>query len=266
MALRRAVAVAVLITASVLSGCAQQPQGANTDPDQIDSLEPPTQGACRTLTLADVDESANATVTVDCTEKHNAETYAVGDLPEEFDDSEYVDADLSAFAYQTCTTAFAEHLGADESTALRTVMSWAWFRPSEKAWDDGARWYRCDVLGAETETGYRPLPSGTEGLLTGRPDDRWMTCASGASVAQSVKVPCSAPHDWRAVTTIKLGATSDEYPGDEVVESRTRAYCQTSVRAWLNYPSAFDFGFSYFHQAEWEAGNRRSVCWAQTEE
>ena len=30
---------------------------------------------------------------------------------------------------------------------MRTVLSWAWFRPSEEAWDQGARWYRCDVVG-----------------------------------------------------------------------------------------------------------------------
>ena len=32
-----------------------------------------------------------------------------------------------------------------------------------------------------------------------------------------------------------------------------------------SYPVDYDFGYTWFHEAEWEAGNRRSVCWAKTE-
>ena len=31
-------------------------------------------------------------------------------------------------------------------------------------------------------------------------------------MAQGEKVPCSAKHDWRAVTTVKIGQPEDEYP------------------------------------------------------
>ena len=79
-------------------------------------------------------------------------------------------------------------------------------------------------------------------------------------------MPCSEPHDWRAVTTIKLGEPDDPYPGDRLVEVRTRDYCSESVSAWMNYPAKFEYGFTWFHEAEWEAGNRRSVCWARTSE
>lgn len=266
MGLRRAAAAALAAGALALSACSQQPQGAHTDPDQVDATDPPAPGVCRVLTPEDVEQRANATETVPCAEKHTAETIDVGELPDEFDDSEYVSQELSSFAYKTCQAAFTEHLGADESSALRTLLSWAWFRPSESAWDRGARWYRCDLLGGVADTGYRALPTTTDGLLAGRPDDRWMACAAGPSVAQGAKVACSTPHDWRAVTTIKLGEPGDAYPGDEVVASRTRSYCQKSVSAWLNYPARFDFNYTHFHEAEWEAGNRRSVCWAQTAE
>ena len=40
------------------------------------------------------------------------------------------------------------------------------------AWDAGARWYRCDVIGGGDQTrGYVDLPTETKGLLLGRPDD-----------------------------------------------------------------------------------------------
>ena len=64
---------------------------------------------------------------------------------------------------------------------MRTVVSWAWFRPSKKAWDKGARWYRCDVVGGGEESQqFVALPESAKGLLLGRPKDRWMVCATGA--------------------------------------------------------------------------------------
>ena len=100
---------------------------------------------------------------------------------------------------------------------------------------------------------------------TCRRHDLWLVCARGASVAQGEKVPCSEPHTWRAVTTIKVGRDEDPYPGERLVEVRTRDFCSDSVGAWLGYPVDYDFGYTYFHEAEWKAGNRRSICWAKTE-
>ena len=77
-------------------------------------------------------------------------------------------------------------------------------------------------------------------------------------------MPCSEPHTWRAVTTIKLGDEGDPYPGDRLVEVTTRDFCSESVGRWLGYPADYDFGYTWFHEAEWQAGNRRSVCWAKT--
>lgn len=258
---------AALVATLVATGCGSEPQGENVDPDLVDSTEIPEVGACRLLTPADVEQPANATRTVDCGDKHTAETFATGALPDEFDDVAYDDEEVGEFAYRTCSKKFAEFLGADESLVLRTIVSWAWFRPSETAWGDGARWYRCDAIGGTASSEeYRPLPETAEGLLVGRPDDRWLVCAVGDSVAAGEKVPCAQDHDWRAATTIKLGEAGDKYPGDEVVASRTKAFCATSIKAWLNYPASFEYAYTHFHEAEWEAGNRRSVCWAKTRE
>ena len=77
-------------------------------------------------------------------------------------------------------------------------------------------------------------------------------------------VPCSMRHDWRAVTTIKLGESDDAYPGDASVRSKTRSYCSESVDAWLGYPASYGYGYTWFGAREWAADNRRSVCWART--
>ncbi len=267
MSHRRAFAVLVAAMAILAAGCASEPQGENVDPALVDSTEPPEVGTCRMLTPPDVEQPANATRVIDCTEKHTAQTFHVGELPAKFDDAAYDDAAVGEHAYAACSKEFAKFLGADESLVLRTIVSWAWFRPSESAWDEGARWFRCDVVGgtATSET-YRPLPETAEGLLLGRPDDRWLVCAAGPVFEQAEKLPCAQEHDWRAVSAIKVGEPEDEYPGDDVVASRTDAFCRSAVQAWLNYPASFEFAYTYFHEAEWHGGNRRSVCWAKTSE
>jgi hypothetical protein len=257
----RRLLVPLVAAALGLTGCFGRSGGS--DPS-ADSTAAPDVGVCRRLTPSDVAQASNASATVPCAEKHTAETFAVGALPGRFASSSYDDPELAAYAYRTCSDEFISFTGADESLAMRTILSWAWFRPSRAAWDAGARWYRCDVIGGGDQMPqYVDLPTQTKGLLLGRPADQWMVCARGATVSGAVKVPCSDEHDWRAVTTIVVGEPGDSYPGDRVVLSRTRDFCSKSVGAFLDYPVDYDFGYSWFHQAEWEAGNRRSVCWAR---
>ncbi len=265
--MRARVVLTSLLAATVLAlGACGDDDDGDVDSDQVDSVEAPQQGACRTLTPEDVALPSNATKVVDCAEPHTAETFAVGDLPADFAEAEYDAQGLGAFAYQTCSAKFQEFLGADESTVMRTIVSWAWFRPSEKAWDEGARWYRCDVIGGGEESEkYAALPPTAAGLLAEQPtDDAWMVCVNGRSVQGAPKISCAQKHNWRAVTTIKVGDPEDPYPGDQVVEVTTRDYCSRSVGAWLGYPPEYDYGYTWFHEGEWQAGNRRSVCWAAT--
>jgi putative regulator of septum formation len=258
---RLAVLALMALLSISLSGCGD----GNAAPAA--EKKAPKLGACRVLAPEDVAKRANSSAVVACSEKHTAETYAVGDLPKKYDDADYDDKSLGAWAYNTCSDGFKDFLGADESLVMRTVVSWAWFRPTQAAWDSGARWYRCDVVGGgEQSRKYVDLPQSAKGLLLGRPKDTWMVCADGNTVSGSVKLPCTEPHNWRAVTTISLGNAGDPYPGDRVSEVKTRDFCSKSVGAWLNYPVDYDFGYTWFHQAEWDAGNRRSVCWAKTDQ
>ncbi|HEX4977201.1 MAG TPA: septum formation family protein [Nocardioides sp.] len=234
--------------------------------DEEADTAPPKLGACRLLTPADIAETSNDSPAVDCSKRHTAETFAVGTFPDAVGD-EIDDPALGAHVFEVCERKFRKFLGGNESLVLRAMVTWAWFRPSEDQWDSGARWWRCDVVGGgEESTELVNLPETAAGLLLGRPDDRWMVCVDGPSVAESAKIPCSRPHTWRAVTTIVVGDDEDPYPGDRLVEVRTRDYCSDSVGAWLNYPVDYDFGFTWFHEAEWEAGNRRSICWARTDQ
>jgi hypothetical protein len=217
------------------------------------------------LTPEDIKATSNDSPVVDCADTHTAETFAVGEFPSDIAGEDADDPALGAHVFEECEREFGKFLGGNESLVMRATVTWAWFRPSEAAWEKGARWWRCDVVGGgEESTELVELPETAKGILLGIPDDRWTVCVNGPTVADSEKIPCSKKHNWRAVTTIVLGDREDDYPGDRLVEVRTRDFCSRSVGAWLNYPVDYDYGYTWFHEAEWEAGNRRSICWART--
>lgn len=258
-------ALAVLLLAT-LSACSEAPLEPLSQ-SQSEAQATPELGTCHRLTPDDVAApSPPPDSLVECAEPHTAQTYAVGTLPDELG-SDYDDPALGRWMFPRCERAFQRFIGADESLAMRVQLSWAWFRPSEEAWADGARWYRCDLVGGPADaTDYRELPETAEGLFSQRPPEEWLTCARGEEVASADRVPCSEEHDWRAVTTIRVGRDDDEYPGDRTVQVTSRDFCSDSVAAWKNYPVEYEFGFTWFREAEWQAGNRRSICWARITE
>ena len=250
----------VLAACLVLTACSNPLRSE----DDADRTATPPIGACRDLVASDLNTRTNASPVVRCSTAHTAVTFASGTLPRSTGQA-YADARHARFVFSTCQQAFADYLGIDESLALRVRLSWAWFRPSQRGWAHGARWYRCDLVGGPI--GARrlvDLPADARDLLRKGDPDAWLACADGRTVAHGDKVPCTARHTWRAVTTIKLGAPEDPYPGDDLAEARTRSYCQESVRSWLHYPADYEFGYTWFKEDRWAEGNRRSICWART--
>lgn len=263
------VAALLLVTMTACTQAEQQqpPQPRERDQVEVETADPPQLGACRLLTPDDVAQSSNDSPAVPCSKRHTAQTFAVGTFPGNVADDGPEDDGLGAYVFKTCDKRFKAFTGGDDSLVMRSTLTWAWFRPPDDAWEQGARWYRCDVVGGGQQSkGYVDLPEDSRGLLLGEPADRWMICVNGPTVSGSVKIPCSEEHTWRAVTTIKVGEPGDPYPGDRLVEVRTRDFCSDSVGAWLNYPIDYDFGYTFFHEAEWQAGNRRSICWAKTDQ
>ena len=256
-----ATALALLLPGLLLAACA-----APLKPETIaDKTTTPELGACYRLKPADTERASNISAPVACTTPHTSQTFAVGSLPAETGKDHDSDAH-GTWIFPRCERAFEKFLGVDESLAMRVQLSWAWFRPSERGWDKGARWYRCDVVGGPADAEqFADLPTTAKGLFRARPPEQWQTCAQGETVLRSEKLPCSRPHNWRAVTSIKLGEPKAPYPGDRLSEVRSRDFCSDSVGAWMNYPVEYEFGYTWFHEAEWQAGNRRAVCWAKTD-
>ncbi|MGY2875261.1 hypothetical protein ACVW00_002451 [Marmoricola sp. URHA0025 HA25] len=254
--------IVVLLALGLVAAACGTPAHHDTEADR---LAAPKVGTCRNLTSRDLDEPTNASAHVPCSKPHTAETFSVGALPDSTGTA-YDDKRHGAFVFHACSESFRDFLGADESLALRVQLSWAWFRPSERGWARGARWYRCDVVGGPEGTKrLRPLPAEAKGLFAAGQPDAWLSCAHGATFASSTKVSCSQPHDWRAISTIKVGQPKDPYPGDRIVQVRSRDLCSDWIAAWSHYPSDYQYAYTWFHEAEWSAGNRRSICWTRTD-
>jgi hypothetical protein len=267
--------VTVLVALGALSGCtgSGSAQGRSEGSDQGEgaqvAVDPPEVGACRVLEPADIGESSNDAPPVDCRDDHTAETFYVGTFRGRDAKLDPGDPALGATVFKACDRGFKKFTGADESLAMRSVLSWAWFRPTNDAWDQGARWYRCDVVGGTdaSETLVTLPARSAKGVLLGIPDDRWLTCVADATVSGSPRVPCSEKHAWRAVSTIVVGTAQERYPGDRVLMVRSRDSCSDWVGAWMNYPvTDYQFAYTWFPRGEWDAGNRRSICWAKTSE
>jgi hypothetical protein len=156
---RVAAVLALLLLATACTG------GAATEEEV--SLEKPKLGTCRLLTPADISETSNESPAVDCSEKHTAETFAVGTFPKDVGD-EIDDPALGAHVFEVCEQKFRKFLGGNESLVMRAMVTWAWFRPTAEQWDAGARWWRCDVVGGgEESTELVDLPETAAGLLLG---------------------------------------------------------------------------------------------------
>ena len=263
----RTVCVVLLLALGGCSSATGGPRGSDGDDATTVSTKPPTLGACRVLTPGDIDRNSDDSDPVPCSSKHTAQTYAVGTFPASLADKGMGSPALGAYVYDRCHPRFQRFLGGDESLVLRSTLTWAWFRSSAAAWKAGSHTWRCDVVGGGDQSKeFVTLPRTAKGLLLGKPDDRWLVCVDGPTVTGSVKIPCSQKHTWRAVTTVVLGKKQTPYPGDRLSEVRTRDYCSGSVGAWMNYPVDYDYGYTWFHEAEWKAGNRRSICWAKTDQ
>ncbi|MGH3412706.1 MAG: septum formation family protein [Marmoricola sp.] len=258
-------AVAALLV-GLMAGCNASPSGP-AHSRQTERARPgprPELGACRDLTAGQLDAPTNHAPSVPCHEPHTAQTFLVGTLPASTG-SGYDDPRHGSYAHRTCSRAFRRFLSADDSLVLRIQLSWAWFRPSRQSWRGGARWLRCDAVGgAAGAHRLRDLPEATRGLFRKAPPEQWLTCARGARLADAARVPCSRPHDWRAISTVKVGRPGEAWPGNHVVDVRSRQYCNDQVGAWTGYAPDYGYGWTAFHEAEWKAGSRRSVCWART--
>lgn len=229
--------------------------------------EAPTVGACYRLTLDELSEPSNDSEPVPCGEKHNAETIHVGRLDTVVDghavavDSEHVIRQLAT----KCPRRLARHLGGTAEDRDLTRFEVVWFSPTLDEADQGASWYRCDVIAFAKKNALLPLPAPRR--LASLLDDSNRAAAYGLcgtaapGAANFARVACGRPHSWRAVATLPIRG-GKAYPGQRAVRAAGDATCSDRVRAQAENPLRFRYGWEWPTKEQWHAGQRFGYCWA----
>jgi Septum formation len=267
-----------------LAGCGKAGDLVTTDPAEGPSESPTTQssedsagaaapkmGACRQLVLEDIAPPTNDTPTVPCRKRHTAETYYVGAWPKQLVTaaSGLDDQALEDYVFEQCDRAWRRTVGGSLEEWVISIVSWAWYRPTEEQFDDGARWFRCDVVAGQNTDRLEKLPPSVDGLLDGGFSDRYHACwtrvfSDKPGVDEGELTSCERAHEQRAVGIVTIGKKNEVYPGQQSAFERSNDGCADAVAAWRGDPRPGEFGLQWPRRDEWVDGQRYATCWAVT--
>ena len=281
-ALRTAAVVASLLLAGACTNESDSPSGAaspavepspstSTTPapateEQAAVPEGPEDAACYRLTVAQLTRPTNASRPVDCGRRHDAQTIHVGELDMYVDghavavDSTYVQRQLS----RTCPRRLAGYLGGSQQDRDLSRFEVVWFSPTLKQSDQGARWFRCDVVALAGPGRLFPLPPPRrlEGLLDRGGPGAFGLCGSAApGDPDFTRVICAHRHSWRAVATLPI-AGGKRYPGVRAARGAGDETCRNRVRSRAGDPLRFRYGWEWPTREQWRSGQRFGYCWA----
>lgn len=245
-------------SASTPTPAAAGPTTATSPTGLPEAARPPKVGACYDLDFDEATAPTSDEAPVRCTRKHTAQTYYVGRL------RTVVGGHLLAVdsrraqrqVRRACPRKLARYIGGSRRDGRLARLEAVWFSPTIAQSDQGASWFRCDVLALGRGTTLTPLPPPRRlrGILD-RSDglDTVGLCGTTAPGEPGFeRVICSLPHAWRALTTIDLEQVRG--PGEET--------CRDLVSEASGSPEEFRYGWEWPTRKQWRAGQRFGYCWA----
>jgi len=278
---RRALVVLALL---VVAGCGRLPVGVDGDltggwaamPELAQLV--PTAGACLDNEYKERVGLRLSDQPVDCSERHQLETIHVGS----FDEADVADQDETPepgtaqwrTAYEKCDAEDDEYLGAD----FRHGDLWLGVGvPQDLAWQAGARWFRCDLIEAET---YAESPSSDtlRGSLAEEADARpglVLGCLtveleeSGGAfdpIEFTDLVTCTEPHDAEFVGAWHRDRR--DYPEEDDDWTTVHAGCLDLVADYVDVSRSYVSGVFRLStivedmvQEDWDNGDRGFRCY-----
>lgn len=230
-------------------------------------VEPPPTATCYRLSYDDAVAPTSSAPAVRCASPHTAVTFDAGPLDTVVDghllavDSERVQAEVA----ERCPAALGDFVGGGPDALRLSMLRSVWFTPSLEEADQGASWYRCDVValaGAEQLADLTPPMRGVLGTEAGR--ERYGMCGTAEpGTPDFSRVLCSAEHTWRAVQVVDLGAGQGDaaYPGEDAARARGQEPCEAAGREAAEDPLDFSWGYEWPDADQWAAGQRHGLCW-----
>jgi hypothetical protein len=268
--MRRFIAMTVAASAALLlAGCSVDPP-EGTDGDLTDGWSAigtatpfkPAAGTCH-------EDVANAGPLDDyrpvpCTDLHTSETVAVVTFTDPDAGRSHwpppVGTDEEVAAYQDCSKRVSAFVGGPwrrASVAVNVVL------PTQEAWTGGARWYRCDIVHTDLNTGRPVTHEGTaaDGLIGAA--ELTLGCYNAATKAGSVALTamsCRQPHHaefaglWRAPASMSFARVNDD-------RQATTDGCRPVIAVFADLP--IDSNLQY--RSGWIASNPTETEWRRGE-
>lgn len=273
-----------LACAALLAGCTGSPSSSpttDTSPTRSGATSPaatpvtptpaavpraPLARACYRLTAAQLTQPTNASTPVPCRSRHTAQTVYVGRLDMVVDghsvavDSATVQKQLST----TCPRKLAAYVGGSAKARDLSRFNVVWYSPTLEQSDQGANWFRCDVIAFAAQAQLAPLPAtarlqgvlGSAGAL-----DEFGLCGTSAPGARGFqRVICGRSHSWRAIDTIALPGGA-RYPGTATVRKAGDSGCKDLAQARSANSLKYRYGWEWPTREQWARGQRFGYCW-----
>jgi Septum formation len=271
--------VVILLAGLAIAGCrADDASDAADDPPSTSAesstrppkpSEPkPREGSCHDLSAAQVSRAHDKQRSIRCRKPHTTQTFYVGRFElATFGDEAPDTAAVAEFVTPKCSRHFKRWVGGDRQLRTLTRAHPVWFVPSLRDIRLGARWFRCDVVVAQSETRLAELPRDTEGMLDSESAlDDYGLCSRGSPERRRSKtVTCDRPHSWRAFEVIRVkGHKSDDYPSRKKLR-KTATRCLDRARRELEYPLEWKYGWQPPTRTQWASDIRWGICWVPTD-
>ncbi|WP_155375605.1 septum formation family protein [Catellatospora vulcania] len=264
--LRAGLVLAALLTNVGLTGCGPGlPAGA--DGRLTDDWGPvaqvagyvPTVGTCLSG-LPNRTDGHTAPV-IACTDIHYTEVVHVGAFP---GDAPPGPVQLS-IAYAECDAKAAAYLGRpwwQGRLQLHLTL------PRDRAWDGGARWFRCDLVAvsrADTDSSFVTRAGSFKG--SGFTDALTVGCATAVAddwrIKSMTEVPCAAAHNAEYAGFLRAAA-GVPYPESDRQWSTLFRQCRDAIAPYLGMSraAAADLGVIAWPASKksWDAGDHRVRC------
>ena len=226
----------------------------------------PKRAACYRLSPAQLTQPTNASGAVSCRGRHTAQTIYVGRLDTVVDghavavDSVTVQRQLST----VCPRKLQAYVGGSTGTRRLSRFNVVWYSPTLDQSDQGADWFRCDVIAFAGRDQLVPLP-GTQRLRGVLNNARTLSdyglCGTAAPGERGFeRVICGRKHSWRAIDTIGIAGGS-RYPGATTVRKAGDSACKDRARARSGDTLKFRYGWEWPTREQWSRGQHYGFCW-----
>jgi hypothetical protein len=239
----------------------------------------PELGACYRISYDEAVAPTNADTAVPCGKGHTSQTFAVDQL-DLVVNGHLLAVDSDAVRKQVakrCPLQLAAYVGATTEQLELSLLRPVWFTPTIEQSDEGAGWYRCDVIAVTGDSKVAKVDSDLSKALAkpaGR-DEYGMCGTAQPGTATFSHVLCREDHSWKAISVLDLAAKASKgsikgsvagqaggYPGEDVVRDAGQDVCADAARAIASDALDYEWGYEWPTKDQWQAGQTFGRCWA----